>query len=384
MNNIQKMLQPQSERLLYLDIKKPLVLNEKTYEDLTLPIIREDFVEEIQEGNFDEEIRFEFFIRGMVFNISIDPDFVYNNIYKEILKASIDDLENYLFTYGLMEMEYGEDALHFFRTNYILHSAMVLNSYYYVVMLEKLKKGSLLKETETARRWLLEEIIELDPDFPLSYYRLGLYAIEEEKYSEAFAHLKRSGELLLNADKYLLPKEYQEEIMSDISIKLEELSSDAQLKRAVEHLEKGEFYESLDLLNDLNIRLSSAIVKYYLGFTYRNLQELDLAIELYEESMEAGFKGLELFQDLSFSYYEKGNIAKSREILEKGLEIYKENEKLLYNRAAININMGKLDEALEDLETIISYDDISDDMFNEAMILRENIMKYKEETDDLQ
>lgn len=384
MNSIQKLFQSQSERLLYLDIKKPLIINEKEYRDLTLPIIREDFVEEIQEGNFEEEIPFEFFIRGMVFNISIDPDFVYNNIYKEVLKESIDDLEHYLFTHGLMELEYGEDALHFFRTNYILHSAMVLNSYYYVVTLEKLKQGSLLKETKTARRWLLDEIIELDPEFPLSYYRLGLYDIEEGHHDEAFKYLKRGGELLIGADKYSLPAEYREEIMSDISVKLEELSSDAQLKKAVEYLENGKYYESLELLNELNTRLNSAIVKYYLGFTYRNLQELDLAIELYEESLKNGFKGLELYQDLSFSYYERGNITKAREIIDKGLEVYKENERLLYNRAAINVNMGKVDEALEDLETIISYDDISEDMFNEAMILRENIKKYKEESDDLQ
>ena len=172
--------------------------------------------------------------------------------------------------------------------------------------------------------------------------------------------------------------------MSDISVKLEELSSDAQLKKAVEYLENGKYYESLELLNELNTRLNSAIVKYYLGFTYRNLQELDLAIELYEESLKNGFKELELYQDLSFSYYERGNITKAREIIDKGLEVYKENERLLYNRAAINVNMGKVDEALEDLETIISYDDISEDMFNEAMILRENIKKYKEESDDLQ
>lgn len=384
MDSIQKLIQPQSERLLYLDVKKTLAIRGNEYEDLTLPIVREDFVEEIREGNFEEEIPFDFFIKGMVFNISIDSGFVYNNIYKKILKDSIEDLENFLFTKGLMEMEYSEDALHYFRTNYLLHSTMVLNSYYYVISIEKLKEGNLTKETETARRWLLDEIIELDPEFPLSYYRLGLYDIESGNLKEAFENFKKSSELLQSPLKYPLPKEYIEEIMNDISIRIEELSSDSQLKKAVDHLEKKEFYESLDLLNDLNSRLDSPIVKYYLGFTYRNLGELDLAVELYEEALENGFVGLELFQDLSFSYYEKGDISKAKEIIEKGLEIYKENERLLYNRAALMINLGFVDEALEDLELIISYDDISDDMFNEAMILREKILKYKEESNDFQ
>lgn len=384
MKSIQKLLQSQSERLLYLDLKKTLTLNGTEYPELSLPIIREDFVEEIKEGSFEEEIPFEYFIKGMIFNISIDPEFIYAKLYGEIIKDSLDNWENYLFTQGLMELEYGEDALHYFRTNYILGSRMILNSYYYVITLEKMKGGSLLKETENARRWLLDEIMEQDPEFPLTYYRLGLYDIAEGHYDIAYDYLMKSNQLLAGESRYALPKEYIDEILSDIAIRIEELSSQSQLKRAVDYLDNEEYYESLDLLNDLNNRLDSGIVKYYLGFTYRNLHEIDLAIELYEEALQAGFKGLEIYQDLSFSYYEKGQIESAEEILDKGLEIYKDNERLLYNRAAIKINRGMTDEALEDLETIISYDDISDDMYNEAMILREKILKFKEENNDLQ
>lgn len=382
MKEIQNILQSQSERLLYLDLKKSLQLNDKEYKDLSLPIVREDFIDEIQEGNFEEEIHFDHFLKGMIFNISIDPDFVYSNRYKEIINEALPEVENYLFSKGLMELEYSNDAIHYFRTNYLLGSRMVLNSYYYVLALENFDEGQDVVKTEDARRWLLDEIIESDPDFPLSYYRLALYALKNERFEEAFDYFIKSKNLLKDCD-YPLPKSYIDEIDADISFRLEELSSQSLLKKAVNHLDMGEFYESLEILNDLNRRIDSPIVKYYLGFTYRNLNEIDLAIELYEEAQKEGFNGLELYQDLSYSYYAHGELENTLKIINQGLEIYQDNAQLLYNRAALNINLDNIDDALEDLETIISYDDISDEIFNQAMILREKIMNYKEDLDDL-
>ena len=375
MKEVQNIFQKQSERLFYLDMKKPIEIGDKKYENLSLPIVREDFMQEIESGSFEEEISFQYFIKGMIFNISIDPDFMYCKTYKELLSYLIPNLDQYLFTQGLKELEYSKDAIHYFRTNYILGTRMTLNSYYYVISLESLDEDEGGNTIET-RRWLLDDILEEDDKFGLAYYRMGLYDLREEDFENAFKSFTKAKEYLQKETK--LPKTYVEKIEAEIDVKLEELNSDALLKKAVEYLDQGKLYESLSILKNLNQRMDSSIIKYYLGYNYRNLQELNLAIEYYEEALDMNFKGVELYQDLSYCYFAIGEIQKAFRVLEGGLEEYKDEERLLYNRAALYANLGEYTKALEDIEILISYHDISDMIFNETMILKEQILERME------
>ena len=61
--------------------------------------------------------------------------------------------------------------------------------------------------------------------------------------------------------------------------------------------------------------------------------------------------------------------------LQEGLEQYNDNTSLLYNRIMMNYQLNNLKDTLKDIEILIQYDDIDNEIFNQLCILKENILK---------
>lgn len=363
-----------SERLFYLNLKEDNLNIGLDMEEIPLPLLRDDFMEQLKSGEFHESVDFSFFIKGMIYNISIDPEFKYFQEYKKILKSVTKDLGSFIFLEGIKKLsENDDDAVHYFRANYLLETGDSNNNYYYSIVLNKLaynideKYGNnFLIESDK----ILNEIIKTDENYPMSYYALGNIEVADNNFIKANSYYKEALRLL---DKYDMPEGAKKGVEKEIKEKIHNIEIDIELSEGLQLLQKGDFYGANKKLMALDEKVESGIVKYYIGLNLMQAQEKDLAYEYILKSKELGYDELNLFIDLSYLQALFGQFKESIETITEGLDKYNDDENLLYNRAMIYANMGQFEKAIEDLDTLISYDDITDDMYNKAMILKEKL-----------
>ena len=110
-----------------------------------------------------------------------------------------------------------------------------------------------------------------------------------------------------------------------------------------------------------------------MGKCYLNMNELDKAIEYFEKSENMGFDHVDLYNDMSVAYFNEYDFDKSIQVLNRGLKIHTDNEILLYNKAVIELNCNRVEQAQDTLSTLVSYDDVHEDIFNMAMQLLQKI-----------
>lgn len=363
-----------SDRLFYLNLKEDNLDLGLDMEEIPLPLLRDDFIEQLKTGEFTESIDFKFFIKGMIYNISIDPEFKYFNDYKKILNSVVKNLGSFIFLEGIKKLsENNDDAVHYFRANYVLETADSNSNYYYSIVLNKLAYEVDEKYADNfiieADR-ILNNIIKNDENYPMSYYALGNIEVADRNFIKANSYYREALRLLQN---YNMPEKAKEGIKKEISEKIKNINADIELSEGLQMLQKGDFYGADKKLKALDEKIESAVVKYYIGLNLMQAQENKMAYEYILKSKELGYDELNLFIDLSYIQAQFGQFKEAIETITEGLDKYKDDENLLYNRAIIYTNMGQFEKAIEDLDTLISYDDITDDMYNKAMILKEKL-----------
>ena len=85
---------------------------------------------------------------------------------------------------------------------------------------------------------------------------------------------------------------------------------------------------------------------------------------------------LNIFIELGLLYYKTQKIEKSLEIFEKGLSIYIDDEKLLFNKIILELKLKKFKNAKEDMDKLLLYEDLDNSIMNDILYLQE---LYKDE-----
>lgn len=128
--------------------------------------------------------------------------------------------------------------------------------------------------------------------------------------------------------------------------------------------------KALEIFRELE---KTSRIVYLMGKCYLNLNDLDKAIEYFEKAESMGFDHVDLYNDMSVAYFNDYDFEKSIQVLNRGLKIHKDNEILLYNKAVIELNSNRVAKAKDTLSTLVSYDDVHEDIFNMAMQLLQKI-----------
>lgn len=359
MSNIEKFYKNNINEILYLELK-----NNNYNIDYPLPILKKDFVKEVQENTFDENIEFKYFFRGMIYNIAIDPEFKYADKYDEFLKTNILNLENIIIEISIKEIDKNlETANIFLKYGFDKFNNTVLNYYYANTLIELYKE---LKEDDfiVESKRVLNKNIVIDKEYPLNYLKLGDIELYENNLVKANYYYLEAKKLLDNfPQKDLVEKE--------LDYKLDSIKSEV-LYLEVENLfSQMKFSEIIELLE--NTYEEDYRKYYYLGNSYFHLQDYDKAFKNYGLADEYKNKSLEFYIDYGYFLSQVGYVELALNTIEEGLKEYEDNETLLFNRAIIYINIGENDKAKDDLTKIVEYYDISDEIFNNAMILLEQI-----------
>ncbi|MDY6064981.1 MAG: hypothetical protein SPI59_01480 [Finegoldia sp.] len=366
MNAIDQFFNQKLDELVYINLKDSTEFIDSS---LPLPIVRDELYEGIKDGSFENQIKSDSIFKGMVYNISYDRDFKYCKEYVDILYASGENIDKYILLEGIKRIDNPQSAVNYFRTNYILKTDIKENSVYYAMCLRLIFSISyeegldfLLEEG----RKLLNENIKDYPDHPISYLEFANYEILEENYIKASSYLKHASLLL---DEYDVSDEQKNLIYQEIKRLDDLIEPYLKMDLAVEKL-KTSPKKAIEILDSIG---ESPRGNYLKGKAYMNMDQMDKAIEFFELSESQDFTHVDLYNDFSLAYYNKGDYMGAIDTLDRGLKKHTDNEILLYNKAVMQLNKGDVDDAKESLSTLVSYDDVDEDIFNISMQLLEKL-----------
>lgn len=350
-----------TNNLAYLDLKESA--DYELLNDLPLPIYVSDMQSGILTGQMADKIDVENFLQGMLINIGADPEFIHNEEYKSIIAHYIPDVSKYTASISLnIADEYIDKALLLLRAGYLLNPLDNYNAYLYARLLwprayeveDKFKDDFIRESLE-----ILQSILNKDNNFAIAYYELG----------NIYANL---GEYVKSRNYYnnALRKTDTDEACNEIRDRLSEINDNAEIEEALYFIGKGNYNEAIIKLTGLLSNKKRADAYYYLGVAYQNIEQYENSIMAFENSLDSGAEFRELYNDYAISLYVSGKEIEALDLIDEGLLKYPSDPRLAYNKIQINLTLGNLSRAKEDIEELLTFDDLSDE-------IRANLMTIK-------
>lgn len=350
-----------TDRLAYIELKEGST--NKDLKDISLPIYMEDMKEGIETGEFASEINLEIILEAMLLNIAIDPDFVYRKSYEKILKKYIKNIGDYTASKSIKYEETNKTkALLISRAGYILDTKNKYNSYLYARLLwplaykdEEKYKNSFVKESLR----ILQEILHEDDRFKLSYYELGNIYANLGEYIKARSYYNNA--LRLTEDDMA---------KNDIRNKLITIDDNAEIEQSLYYIGKSNYNEAIRTLTKLLSKTKRADAYYYLGVAYQNLGQYENSIMAFRNSLELNADFRELYNDYAISLYLNKEEIKAITIINEGLKKYPQDPRMTYNKIQINLVLGNIEKAKDDIEELLTYDDLTEEIKDNLKIIK--------------
>lgn len=348
-----------TENLAYLNLKDSS--SNELLKDLDLPVYIDDMKTGIMTGQMQEEISLEKFLDGMIINIGVDPDFIHADEYKVILNNYIPDISKYTASKALASDD-SDKSLLFLRGGYILNPEDNYNSYLYArylwpiaFNLEEENADEFVKESLK----ILQDIIARDNNFAIAYYELGNIYKNLGEYIKARSYYNNA-----------LQKTDSPEAMDEIRDKLTEINDNAEIEEALYFIGKSRYDDAIKKLTGLLSNKKRADAYYYLGVAYQNIGQYDNSIMAFENALDAGADFREVYNDYGVSLYLREKPYEALSMIEEGLGKYPSDPRLSYNKIQINLVIGNINKAKEDIEELLTFDDLSDEIRHNLMIIK--------------
>ncbi|MDO5690490.1 MAG: tetratricopeptide repeat protein [Tissierellia bacterium] len=361
MNVVDQYFQQEVEKLGYLEIKEGIQQPKlKEFVGIPLPIYMKTLVGELKGEGFQDGVSLQQFIDGIIIHLAADSDASFGEDYWKLLEYTTENIGKYVLSEGIRWMQIEDErALLYFRFLHQYDLATPFSETNYGRLLYH--QGSIEEKNELRMEAIriLEGVIAEEEDFPLSYYELGNIYEQEGFQLKAYHFFQK-------ALTYLDDEGVKEEIRDRIA----GVEIGAQLEKAISAIQRSDYEKALEYLHAGLRREDSGILNYYLGVVHSRIGNEAEALGYYEKALEKGANYRELFLDLSVSYYLQERSLEALQVIEEGLQLYYEDAELLYNRLVVHLAMGNREAAKVDLEIILQYGDIPEQVL-------ENIRQIK-------
>lgn len=351
------------EKLGYIDLKE-----DASYDllgDLPLPIYLDDMKKGLVSGDMENKINLDLILQGMLINIGADQDFLHNYEYINVLNHYIKDVSNFSSSKAIEAMDYDYyKALLLLRGGYILNPMDRYNSYNYARLLWPMAYKEEIKEKEKddfvreALR-ILQEIITANDDFAIAYYELG------NIYSNLGEYLKAR-----NYYNNALRRTDSETAKEEVREKLAEINDNAEIEEALYYIGKSNYNEAVMKLTGILSQRKRADAYYYLGVAYQNLGQYENSIMAFQNGINEGADFREAYNDYAISLYMNKEVEKALTVIQEGLKKYPEDPRLIYNKIQINLSLGNIKQAKDDIDNLLTYDDLTEEIITNLNILK--------------
>lgn len=351
-----------TEKLLYLNLKEKASYD--LLKEIPLPIYTEDMSDQIISGEIENKIQIEMILEAMIINIAIDKNFKYKSEYIKVLEKYLKNIGAFATKKAIENIKKKKDkALLLLRGGYIINPLDKYLAYNYARLLwpksfqkSKEYQDEFIKESLI----ILQNIISQDEEFPLSYYELANIYTNLGEYIKARSYYENA---LIRTEDI--------EAKDEIRRNIEEINDNADIEESLYYIGKNNNEKSIKILTKLLSQKTRPDAYYYLGVAYQNLGQYENSIMAFQNCLDKNGDFRQVYNDYAVSLYQLNRKIDALEIIRQGLEKYPEDPRMIYNKIQINLTIGNLAQAKKDIENLLTYDDLTEELVNNLMIIKE-------------
>ncbi|MTI49486.1 tetratricopeptide repeat protein [Sporosalibacterium faouarense] len=353
---VNQYLRNKSENLSFIQLKKGSDVNVNGYKisnELPLPMVIDELVNEIKEGKAQQEIQMKSIIEGMIYILGVDPDFKHTDEYIEILYSYDENIEEIILAMGLKLVEDNklEEGLVYFSAVVNMNSGNISGLYNFALALEeKARQYFKNKEMKKGNKFLhestkyFEEIVDIDPSFAIGYYKLGYH----------YKHQNQFRKSKIMWEKFL---EYEEskDALLEVKQQLSEIKDQVTYEEGYSEVLRGNPLGGLEKLLPLEkIYPDWWNLNFMIGLAYRQTEQYGEAKTRFEKVLVLQPEQVDTLNELGLCLAMENNQEKAIEKFDEALNIKPRDYEILCNRGMTYLQQGNIEKAKSDIEKAYS------------------------------
>lgn len=344
---IDNFLKEQIGETVFIGLKPSKTIDISLYttkEEFDVPILLEEMVEGVKEGNFEEEINIFHILKAIAIVLGTDEEFPLKNAYLKFVEDKVQDVKKYYISLAKELLESGKiyepcAILNFLKKYYCDEEVLQIHGYVfenlYNIKFEELKdedKQEILIEIIKS----YEEILKDDDENSLILFKLGIIYSNLKSYVKARLYFENALAAERDEDKKELLREY-----------LREIEPHANVEAALTYISFGRYQEALNELHKVEgANYEGGLYNYYMSICHYNLGSYEEALKDVETAIEK--------EDLQEFESHKALILNAMGLREEAIALYEKilskfgkEFQALYNLGVLNYQKGDYAKALE-------------------------------------
>ena len=351
-NRLDKYILDKTEELVFITIDESEDLDLMGYvppkEGIKLPIKSNVLVKSIKDKKAQEELNMMSMIDAMLYLEGIDPDFVYNVEYDDLIetfarKANFDYME-YMGYMSNQAFSKGElrDALVYIRAYLRMDPDDVMALYQYAIICQELSlKYQKDEDIKAMNDFLLEalasleKILDIDDSFALAYYQLGFHYSNQNQFTKAKLTWDRALDLGID-----------EESRADIMENLSKIDHKVRYEKAYNLVFQGQAQEALEDLLDLENQYPDWWnLLFIISLAYKSLGDLGQAKSYLEKILITRPTQVDTLVEMALCLAQEANMTGAIDYLTRAAKLKKDDPEILCNLGMAYLHNGEEDEA---------------------------------------
>ena len=351
-NRLDKYILDKTEELVFITIDESEDLDLMGYvppkEGIKLPIKSNVLVKSIKDKKAQEELNMMSMIDAMLYLEGIDPDFVYNVEYDDLIetfarKANFDYME-YMGYMSNQAFSKGElrDALVYIRAYLRMDPDDVMALYQYAIICQELSlKYQKDEDIKAMNDFLLEalasleKILDIDDSFALAYYQLGFHYSNQNQFTKAKLTWDRALDLGID-----------EESRADIMENLSKIDHNVRYEKAYNLVFQGQAQEALEDLLDLENQYPDWWnLLFIISLAYKSLGDLGQAKSYLEKILITRPTQVDTLVEMALCLAQEANMTGAIDYLTRAAKLKKDDPEILCNLGMAYLHNGEEDEA---------------------------------------
>ena len=351
-NRLDKYVLDKAEELVFITIDKSedlgLIGYEVPKEGIKIPIKSNVLVKSIKDNKAQEEINMMSMIDAMIYLEGIDPDFIYNTEYDDLIETfarkSNFDYMDYMGYMSNQAYSKGEirDALVYIRAYLRMEPDDIMGLYQYAIICQELSLRYQKDEDVKAMNDFLlealaslEKIIGLDDSFALAYYQLGFHYSNQNQFVKAKLTWDRALDLGLD-----------DETRTDIMENLAKIDHKVRYEHAYNLVFQGKAEEGLQDLLDLESQYPDWWnLLFIISLAYKSLGDLGQAKSYLEKILITRPTQVDTLVEMALCLAQEANMPGAIDYLTRAAKLKKDDPEILCNLGMAYLHNGEEDEA---------------------------------------
>lgn len=351
-NRLDKYVLDKAEELVFITIDKSedlgLIGYEVPKEGIKIPIKSNVLVKSIKDNKAQEEINMMSMIDAMIYLEGIDPDFIYNVEYDDLIETfarkSNFDYMDYMGYMSNQAYSKGEirDALVYIRAYLRMEPDDIMGLYQHAIICQELSLRYQKDEDVKAMNDFLlealaslEKIIGLDDSFALAYYQLGFHYSNQNQFIKAKLTWDRALDLGLD-----------DETRTDIMENLAKIDHKVRYEHAYNLVFQGKAEEGLQDLLDLESQYPDWWnLLFIISLAYKSLRDLGQAKSYLEKILITRPTQVDTLVEMALCLAQEANMTGAIDYLTRAAKLKKDDPEILCNLGMAYLHNGEEDEA---------------------------------------